>query len=1233
MPIFHILDAISQDIKIERETSTEREVQPLADEGTDDDGEFFNRRKKYVKPRQGSYAPLRFIIHLFGADADGKPIRASINGFEPFFFVGLPDAKRATEIEFETKLNVVLAATNNLKGCVDVSFEKRKVLYGYTADAQFPFAKLSVKSLCAFRALKKHFLNPDTSAPIFEFRGEPLKVYEANLDPMLRFFHLRNIKPCGWVRTDVEPDDGTLETDWEEIEPVDGPGVAPFLLAAWDLECYSENGEFPVPKKGYERLAKLLFADYDAGPVAAYAIREAALYPDNPPHGMDPLRKRGGGVPDPSILDGYLNPDFQDALSVLLSAKDGLSATSRTDRIYAIRDLLAKTLSKVLPLAGDPIIQIGVVLTKGGKPAGKHIFTLGTCDAVEGATVHAYKTEAGMIVGWLKEMQAWNPDILVGYNVFGFDEKYLWGRAEELGLTKRPEMQALSRLSDMDKEVTLEEKMLSSSALGDNNMFIMTAHGRLQVDLFYYVKRSFSLAAYKLDSVCQHFMSGKLSAVDTTDSTAWVIKTKATDDVVVGRYLVLLDETGDVVVDKLRITAVNPKTSITVVAGDLDDAAAAPDAVKWATVKDDVSPQDIFRLQRGSAADRAVVAAYCIQDCDLVVELYKKLDVFNNAMAMANACSVPVGYIFTRGQGIKIESLIFKECYERGQAVIVMPTQPRGAKSSGDDESYEGAIVLTPKPGFYFKSPVGVADFASLYPSTIISENISHDSLVWAKDYKLDRKTFAGYSYGQAYDGADASWTDIEFDIWGSKPDDTRKHPEKIVTGMRVCRYYQPPKGKGTLPDIVQKLLATRKAKRKEAEKESDPFKKALLDAEQLAYKLTANSLYGQLGSPTFKIRLQHLAASVTAYGRKQILFAKAAIEQFYGPAAGRPDCSAETVYGDTDSLFIGFNVKDPITGKPLEGRDAIVATQRLTEEAGKMVTTCLKPPHDFEYDKVFSPFIIFSKKRYVGNKYEESPDDYYQNSMGIATKRRDYAGIVKVIYGGAIRILLTDRNPVAAAAFVKSKLMDLADGKVSLTQLTMTKSLRAEYSTPTPPAHKVLANRITARDPGNAPASGDRISFLYVLPEAGQTASKLQGDRIETPAYMKTKGLKVDAKFYMEHQLMNPISQLFSLILEELPGCPTGKTEDREYIAGEYLFREALDACDKGARKRLAAKMGVTVESTAAPRRSPRIAIENKLVEKPKTQAKLTMFAEKFLLDKLSKKPKSPRTSPEPSP
>jgi DNA polymerase delta subunit 1 len=296
----------------------------------------------------------------------------------------------------------------------------------------------------------------------------------------------------------------------------------------------------------------------------------------------------------------------------------------------------------------------------------------------------------------------------------------------------------------------------------------------------------------------------------------------------------------------------------------------------------------------------------------------------------------------------------------KGQLIKVLP----GGEENTD--SYEGAIVLDPTPGFYTDSPVGVCDFASLYPSTIISENISHDMLVWAKDYDLTGKLVC-VSYGSVEDERNVTpgtcWTDIEFDILRPDPEDTRKHPVKLKVGTRHCRYAQPAGDqKGSLPQIVAKLLAARKAKRAEIPKTDDPFKKALLDAEQNAYKITANSLYGQLGSPTFKIRLQNLAASVTAYGRKQIIFSKEAIEKFYGPAAGDPRCDATIVYGDTDSIFVSFNPKNEETGERLTGREAIVATQELTEEVGKFITGTLKAPHDFEYDKTFSPFIIFSK-------------------------------------------------------------------------------------------------------------------------------------------------------------------------------------------------------------------------------------------------------------------------------
>ena len=59
-------------------------------------------------------------------------------------------------------------------------------------------------------------------------------------------------------------------------------------------------------------------------------------------------------------------------------------------------------------------------------------------------------------------------------------------------------------------------------------------------------------------------------------------------------------------------------------------------------------------LQRGTSADRARVAAYCVQDCELVNKLVLVLNVMQSNMGMSNVCFVPLWYIFMRGQGIKI---------------------------------------------------------------------------------------------------------------------------------------------------------------------------------------------------------------------------------------------------------------------------------------------------------------------------------------------------------------------------------------------------------------------------------------------------------------------------------------------------------------------------------------------------------------------------------------------------
>lgn len=82
--------------------------------------------------------------------------------------------------------------------------------------------------------------------------------------------------------------------------------------------------------------------------------------------------------------------------------------------------------------------------------------------------------------------------------------------------------------------------------------------------------------------------------------------------------------------------------------------------VRWCLAKDDVTPKDIFRMTNGTADDRAVIAKYCIQDCNLVHYLFNKADILTGFVEMAKICSVPINFLVMRGQGIKLTSYIAK---------------------------------------------------------------------------------------------------------------------------------------------------------------------------------------------------------------------------------------------------------------------------------------------------------------------------------------------------------------------------------------------------------------------------------------------------------------------------------------------------------------------------------------------------------------------------------------------
>jgi len=1198
------------------------------DSGSDSDIRSHDSGERIPKSKLSNRA---YQILLFGNTETGTPVTLVVNNYKPYFYVRIPDIlsrSAAAHRNLRTWLlhGVPVDAANE----THLEIESHKTLWDYNGGALATFMKVTTPSLALWRSLRDRLLHKKNSTPIeYESRSlfgaaavpllrtSPrsddiqslsedgtriaLKIYEANIDPVLRFFHDANISPAGWIRVNAgrwdHSESRDVKTDlvatceFSDVYAAEG-GMAPFLVGSWDIECNSSHGDFPLASKTWRKPVRELF--------------ESGSIPKTVGDLCDALVAAINGDKCATLSRIYLKrppsgPMLSETLRLMLVGKEKLKAVEHgLAELHAavgqkadIREAAFQTLDDALTaglptIAGDEIIQIGTVVYCRGAPVSKHIWVLGSVDEAgvrpPGAevpiTAYAFREEVDMIKSWFRWIGRQKLDILIGYNIFGFDSKYVYERLVELvGKTAaKTIMMPLSALRSRPPQ--LEEKFLSSSAMGDNTLYFLSSPGRLQVDLLPYIRRNANLDSYTLDNVSATYVSGGINGALTLVAGTcdqFRFATKSTKGTVVGRFITILDGENDRVVDRCEVVGVEHKALTVRIEGGaaaLAENGGVP--VRWAQVKDDVSPKDIFRLHRGSAADRAIVARYCLQDCDLVMELFNKLEVLNNSVAMADVCSVPTSYIFTRGQGIKIESLIFKECKKVDQLIEVMPTIGRetlldtvettSTDSDEDEDSYEGAIVLEPHTGIYLDDPVTADDFASLYPSSIISENFSHDTLIWVKDYDNDGNFVCLREGSDTYDNlAGEKYVNIEFDILRSDPADKRKHPAKIRDGKRVARYIQSPQG--TIPRILNMLLMNRKRVRKIAETESDEFKRGLLDAQQLAYKLTANSLYGQLGSGTFKIRRQVLAASTTAYGRKQLMYAKAVIEEVYG--GGRdPRCDVECVYGDTDSIFLRFRPRDPITGMRLCGKEALRMAKELTVESGKLVSSCLKAPHDFEFDKIFKSFILLSKKRYVGDMSEDGieDDDFHRKSMGIVMKRRDNAPIVKYVYGNVVDKILNAKDVKSsihdATLFVQNACRELLEGKFPLSKLTITKSLRANYADPKRIAHKVLADRIGERDPGNKPSTSDRIPYVYIS-HGANPAPKLQGDRIELPSYIREKGLMPDYAFYITNQIAKPVAQVFGLAVEDMPcaraGCGSQSVKIREKYASSLLFDKVL--------------------------------------------------------------------------
>jgi hypothetical protein len=237
-------------------------------------------------------------------------------------------------------------------------------------------------------------------------------------------------------------------------------------------------------------------------------------------------------------------------------------------------------------------------------------------------------------------------------------------------------------------------------------------------------------------------------------------------------------------------------------------------------------------------------------------------------------------------------------------------------------------------------------------------------------------------------------------------------------------------------------------------------------------------------------------------------------------------------VVHNTDSVFFTFHLEDPITHKKIVGKDALEITIEIAQHAAKLCSEWLKPPMELSYEKTLMPFILLSKKRYVGQLYEDNPNDGYLKFMGLALKRRDSCDYLKDVYGEILNILMNTNDITEAVRFLENALTKLIEKQVPMDKLAITKALKSYYKIPQQIAHYVLSERIGNRDPGNKPKAGDRIKYLYVV---NDNKDALLGEKIETPEFIMSNKIQIDYTYYITNQLMKPLTQLFGLAVVQL--------------------------------------------------------------------------------------------------
>ena len=213
-----------------------------------------------------------FEIIMYGIDENRKSYCVSIEDFKPFLYIKVGNSWTNNTVNRFIEHIKKNSGDYQLSKLLDENVEeiklvRHKTLYDFDANKYYNFIYISSHNLKLMYKLKGLYYDKERQKinKGIEFEGTFTKIYETQVPPLLRFFHIQNISPSGWVEIskfkkvakslkntncDIE-----VQSKFRNVLSLPEKETSvPYKICSFDIEASSSHGDFPTPIKNYKKV-------------------------------------------------------------------------------------------------------------------------------------------------------------------------------------------------------------------------------------------------------------------------------------------------------------------------------------------------------------------------------------------------------------------------------------------------------------------------------------------------------------------------------------------------------------------------------------------------------------------------------------------------------------------------------------------------------------------------------------------------------------------------------------------------------------------------------------------------------------------------------------------------------------------------------------------------------------------------------------------------------------------